>query len=42
MLYKDIDFEKEFGKETQEVYDLIIDFLLFAKETKQTVVVEND
>ena len=41
LLYKDIDFEKEFGKETQEVYDLILDFLLFAKETNQTVIVEN-
>ena len=41
LLYKDIDFEEKFGKETQEVYDLILDFLLFAKQTNQTVIVEN-
>ena len=42
LLYRHIDHEKQDVKETQEVYDLLLSFLLFARETKQTVVVEND
>lgn len=42
LLYQDVDFTQVDVKETQEVYNLILDFLKFAKELNQTVVVEYD
>ena len=39
LLYEDVKFKYE---ETREVYDLIYDFLCYAKETKQTVLAELD
>ncbi len=40
LLYKNVDFQNKCFKETKEVYELILDFLTFAKENNLTVLAE--